>query len=164
MIDETVAVFPNNIVNLVHDAAKLLDPDVQTFKRPLRRSDPGLSIGVFGSQWVPDTDSFEMGGPPMGGHEPSLAGYVVSIQAFVQDFDEERGLATSSVFSTMVRAMLFRNAALRVSLRALSVTIEGSTERTRRYGVTAQQFNSNEIDGNFLYLSTLEFWLETERV
>lgn len=162
-ISETTPVFPNNVVNLIYAQAQQLDADLAMFKRPLRRSDPGQSIGVYGSQWVPDEDSFEMGGSSAGFHEPTLASYLVSIQAFVADFDEERGLATSSVLSTMVRSMLHRNDNLRVALRALSVVMEGSTERTRRFSVRTQRFNSNEIDGNFLYLSTLEFWLETER-
>lgn len=160
MIDETVAVFPNNVVNLVADHAQLLDEELAIFKRPLRKSDPAQSIGVFGAQWVPDEDSFEMGG---GNHEPTLASYMISLQAFVADFDEERGLATSSVLSTLVRAMLSRDPDLRVALRALTVLIAGSTERTRKYSVRNQRFNSNEIDGRFLYLSTIEFWLETER-
>lgn len=163
MIDETVPVFPNNAVNVIVQHLQTLDVDLAMFRRPLRKSDPRQSVGVFGSQWVPDQDSYEIGGSLPGFHEPTLSQYLISIQAFVSDFDEERGLATSSILSTMVRAMLLRNDNLRVALRALSVALEGSTERTRRYEVRAQRFNSNEIDGNFLYLSTLEFWLETER-
>jgi hypothetical protein len=78
--------------------------------------------------------------------------------------DEERGLATHSVLSKMVRSMLYRDDALRVGLLALSVVMNGSTERTKRYGVNRQNFVSNELSGSWLYLSTLEFQLETETV
>lgn len=162
-IDETTPVFPNNIVSTVADHIPLLDADITVVKRPLRRTDPSQSVGVFGTLWAPDPESFEMGS--IGGvHEATVQTYLVSVQAFVTDFDEERGLATSSVLSTMVRTMLSRNADLRVALRALSVIMEGSAERTRRFEVRTQRFNSNEIDGNYLYLSTLEFWLETEKM
>jgi len=157
----SVIVFPNNAVNVVYDATQLLDPDLKVFRRPLRNTDPRQSVGVFASQWVPDQESFEMGRGPF--HEPTLGSYLISIQTFVLDFDEERGLATSSVLSTLVRTMLHRNAALGVALRSLSVVLEGSTEMTRRFSVRTQRFHSNEIDGDFLYVSTLEFWLETER-
>lgn len=165
MIDETTPVFPNNVVQAIYDAIPVqIDPDIRVLRRPIRATDPNQTVAVFGSQWVPDEQSFEMGiGGPAGFHEPTLSSYLISIQAFVTDFDEERGLATSSILSNRVRAMLSRNDSLRVALRALSVTMEGSTETTRRYEVRTQRFVSNEIEGNFLYLSTLEFWLETER-
>lgn len=166
MIDETTPVFPNNIVQAICDAMPSIDTDVgeRVLRRPLRQTDPTQSVGVFATQWAPDSESFEIGmGGPLGFHEPTLAQYFIAVQSFVTDFDEERGLATSSILSTLVRTMLFRNDSLRVALRSLSVVMEGSTEKTRRYEVRAQRFNNNEIDGNFLYLSTLEFWLETER-
>ena len=160
MITTTTVVFPNNVVNTVFAETQNIDSDLRVFRRPLRPSDPQQSVGVFASQWVPEQDSFEMGSAY---HEPTLSNYLISIQTFVRDFDEERGLAVSSVLSTLVRAMLHRNDDLRVALRSLSVVIEGSTERTRRFSVRTQRFHSNEVDGDFLYVSTLEFWLETER-
>ena len=157
---DTPVVFPNNAVNVVWTHAKLIDDDLYVVRRPLRETDPRQSVGIFASQWVPDQESFEMGSD---GHEPTLGSYLISVQTFVLDFDEERGLATSSVLSTLVRTMLHRNAALRVALRSLSVVLEGSTETARRFSVRTQRFHSNEINGDFLYVSTLEFWLETER-
>lgn len=160
MITTSTVVFPNNVVNAIKDQVELIDGDLFVTRRPLRHSDPQQSVGIFASQWVPDQESFEMGSAF---HEPTLSQYLISVQTFVRDFDEERGLAVSSVLSTLVRTMLHRNADLRVALRSLSVVIEGSTEKTGRYSVRTQRFHSNEIDGNFLYVSTLEIWLETER-
>lgn len=96
--------------------------------------------------------------------EPTISTYVIGVQAFVKDFSEERGLARHSVLSKMIRSMLYRDAPLRVGLSALSVTMNDSVERSQRWGIRAQRYLSNEIDGNFLYLSTLEFWLDTETV
>lgn len=162
MITDTTLVFPQNAVTLIADRCALIDVDLAVFKRPLRESDPRQSIGVVGQQWLPDEESYEMRGAPPGIHEPSLSHYLIGIQALVIDMDEERGLAVHSVLSKLLRTMLYRDDPLRVSLRSLSVTLSGSTERTQRFGVRTQRYMSNELSGSWLYLSTLEFWLETQ--
>ena len=101
---------------------------------------------------------------PTGRHEPTLQQYLITVQAFVKDMDEERGLATHSVLSKMIRSMLYRDDPLRVALGSLSVTTDNSIERTQRWGIRQQRYFSNELSGSWLYLSTLEFWLETETV
>lgn len=164
MITATEPVFPNNAVDLIATRCGLLDADLWITKRPLRESDPVQSIGVFGSQWNPAEDSYEMRGGAPSTHEPTLSSYLIGVQAFVKDMDEEKGLATHSVLSKMIRAMLYRDAPLRLGLRSLSVVMDGSTERTQRFGIRTQRYLSNELQGSWLYLSTLEFWLETETV
>lgn len=161
MITETTPVFPNNVVLLVQDRIPdAVDPDLRVFRRPLRESDPSQSVGIVAAQWLPDEESMEIRGT--GFHQPTLETYLITVQAFVKDFDEERGLATHSVLSEMIRSMLYRDAPLRVGLSALATSVQGVTKRTRRWGIRQQRYFSNEIEGNFLYLSTLEFWLETE--
>lgn len=161
-ITEDTVVFPNNIVDLAAARFATIDPDLYVVRRPLRNSDPNQSIGVSAAQWLPQEDSYEMLGGPVGRHEPSLQQYLVTVQAFVKDMDEERGLAVHSVLSKMIRSMLYRDEPLRVGLSALSVSMNGSTERAQRWGIRQQRYFSNEISGSWLYLSTLEFWLETE--
>lgn len=98
-----------------------------------------------------------------GSSEPSLGRYVVAIQAFVKDFDEEIGLAKHSILSTMVRGILYRDQSLSIALASLNVEVAGVHERTKRWGVTAQRFLNNEIGNNeWMFLSTVEFWLDTE--
>jgi hypothetical protein len=168
MITGDEAVFPNNCVTLLATRFGLIDEEVNTFRRPLKMSDPSIAIGVFGSLWMPDPESYELnqqlGGSPIpGSSEPSVSRYVCGIQAFVKDFDEEIGLARHSVLSTMVRGILYRDAALRVALSQLNVEVSGVRERTLRWGVTAQRFLNNELgDNEWLYLSSIEFWLDTE--
>lgn len=165
MISEaTGAVFPNNAVSLIQTRAQALDSDLFVVRRPLRDSDSTQSVGVYGSQWDPEEDSYEMRGVPAGRHEPTLSRYLITVQAFVKDMDEERGLVVHSILSKMVRSMLYRDNTLRVGLLALSVVMNGSTERTKRFGVNRQNYVSNELSGTWLYLSTLEFMLETETV
>jgi hypothetical protein len=160
IVDSTY--FPYNAIDKIAECMAQIDPDIVILKRPLRESDPVQSIGVFASQWLPEEDSYEMKGGPLGIHEPTLSSYIISIQVFVKDADEERGAAVHATLSKIVRAMLYRDDTLRVALRALTAVAAGSTERTGKFGVRAQRYLSNELSGSWLYLSTIEFWLETE--
>lgn len=154
--------FPNNIVEMIALRSELIDDDLFVVKRPLKSTDPNQSIGVTASLWTPNEDSLEMKG--MGQMEPSLSRYLIQVQAFVKDMDEIRGLNVHSVLSRRIRAMLYNDAPLRASLWALSSTMLGVTEQTQRWGVSRQRFISNEISSSWLYLSILEFWLETETI
>lgn len=160
MIEPSLEVFPNNIIKILSDSAQSLDSDLSIFRRPLRTSDPNQSIGIFPGQWVPEERSQEMGRFNPG--EPTLQQYIVGIQAFVKDGDEEKGLARHSALSYAVRSMLYRGAAVRVGFQSLSYTSNGVTERLRRWGIRSQRFLSNELSGSWLYLSTLEVWAETD--
>lgn len=164
MIPSDTLVFPNNIVDLVAVRSELLDPDLFVIKRPLRNSDPNQSIGISAVVWQPDDDSMEMRGGGPGPSEPTLSTYRLAVQGFVKDMDEVRGLATHSVMSKLIRNMLYRDAPLRIGLSSLSTSMSGVTERAQRWGVATQRYYSNEIEGSWLYLSTLEFWLETETI
>lgn len=162
MITADATHFPYNAVSLILEGVERLDEDLFVTNRPLRESDPNQSVGVFGMQWMPDEESFEMRGLAGGISEPTLSRYIISLQACIKDMDEVRGAQTHATLAKMIRTMLYRDEALRVALRQLSVTMSGSVERTQRFGVQTQRYLSNELQGAWLYLSTLEFWLETE--
>lgn len=161
MISDVTPVFPNNVVNLVAPRLQALDSDIKVLKRPLRNTDPQQSIGVFAQLWTPDEESEEiMGRTPA---EPTAQQYILTVQAFIRDGDPERGLAVHSVLSALVRRVLYRDNTLRVALQGLSVTDSGGiTEILKRWKVRSQRYFNNDIDGQWLYLSTLEFWMETE--
>jgi hypothetical protein len=160
MIEPSLDVFPNNIIKILADSANTLDGDLSIFRRPLRTSDPNQSIGVFPGQWVPDERTQEMGRINPG--EPTMQQYIVGVQAFVKDGDEEVGLARHSALSYAIRSMLYRDASVRLGFQSLSYTSNGVTERLRRWGIRSQRFLSNELSGSWLYLSTLEVWAETD--
>jgi hypothetical protein len=162
VITESTDVFPNNVVSLIKTRLALLDSDLQIFRRPLRTSDPLQCVGIFASQWLPDEESYEMDNQPIGSNEPTIQRYLISIQAYVKDGDEERGLAIHAILSKMIRAVLYADEPLRVGLSMLGTTVLGTTEHTKRWGIQTQRFYSNEISGSWLYLSTLDFWVETE--
>jgi hypothetical protein len=163
MISSTDPAFPNNVVDGLATRMGLIDADIFVTRRPLRDSDPLQSIGVFAALWTPNPDSVEMRGfADPGPGEPTLSRYVVTIQAFIKDADQERGMATHSVLSSTIRAILYRDIPLRTLLASLSVDTLGVTERIRRWGVTAQRFLNNELTSEWLYLSSIEMWVETE--
>lgn len=152
-----VAAFPSNVVEALRDELNVaLGTQVElVVKRPLRPTDPDSSVGIYALDWQP-------GNHEIGFHEPTLARYQVAIQVFVKHQDEEEGSAIHTFLSKTVRTMLYRGEALRIRLSSLNETSLGVTERVQRWGVRQQRFVSNEIQGRFLYLSTTEFWIETE--
>lgn len=158
--DDTI--FPNNIVQLIFARTELLDPGPDlVVRRAVRATDANQTVGVFAQNWSPQPDSNEFLGQDRA-HQPTLGTYRVTVQALVRDTDEDRGLATHAAMSRTLRAMLYTDPPLRVALGQLSSTLLGTTESARRWGVTNQRFFTNEISGDWLYLSILEFWLETE--
>lgn len=164
MIETDDTVFPNNAVTLVKARMQLLDADLFVIGRPLRDSDLPQSIGVYPIMWQPREDSYEMRGGPVGRSEPTLQRYLIVVQAFVKNMNQEEGISTHAVLSKLVRTVLYRDEPLRVALGSLSWTNGSCIERTQRWGISQQRYVSNEIRGEWLYLSSLEFWLETETV
>jgi hypothetical protein len=155
------SIFPNNVVELTAMAMQRIDTDLTVVRRPLRSSDPQQSVGVHAQLWTPDEESYEMIGALS--REPTMQQYLIAVQAFVKHGDEEVGLATHSALSNYVRSVLYRDADLRVALQGLSVKyLNGTLETLKRWGIRTQRYFSNEIDAQWLYLSTLEFWIETE--
>lgn len=153
--------FPNNIVDIVATRARLIDSDLFVIERPLRNSDPNQSVGVYAANWNPDDSSKELLGQARAS-QPTLSTYRIVVQAFVKDMDQVRGLNVHSVLSRLLRSMLYNDEPLRVALASLNATLSGVAEVAQRWGITQQRFFSNELSGEWLYLSILEFWLETE--
>lgn len=160
MIEASDAVFPSNVLLLLEAAFAGLDPDLTVLKRPLRPSDPNQSIGMWGALWSPEEDSYEIG--HIAPHEPTLQTYQIGVQCLVKDGDEVRGLNIHSILSKRIRSVLYRNEPLRVALQSSYTTDGFSTERVRRWGVRNQRYMNNDIEGQFVYVSTLDFWFETE--
>lgn len=155
-------VFPNNIVQKIISRVPSIDSDLFVIARPLRNSDPPQSVGVVSSLWTPDTESLEMKGAPLGQQQPTISRYITVVQAFVKNMNQEAGISEHATLSNMLRRMLYSDSTLRVQLGSLVWTDGVKSERAQRWGILNQRFVSNEISGEWLYLSNLEFWLETE--
>ena len=161
MISGSEAIFPNNVtIALAAEFAKI-DSAVPVFKRPIRVGDPVQAWAIVPATWEPDNDSWEFRGD-QNLSSPSLYRYVIAIQCFNQDMDGERGLAVATQMAGIARNILSRSVDVRVALSLLSHSEHGFTERFKKGYVLGQRFLSNEIDGHFLHLSTLEFLIETE--
>lgn len=129
------------------------------FRRPLRPSDPRVSISTFPTSWEPDM--LEMTGSM---RPPTLSTYHYALQLLVKHTDEEEGMTLHSLISKLMLAMLYGDTTTKVALTELVEVSLGITERTQRYGVQSQRYVNNEIDGIFVFLSTTELWVQTESV
>lgn len=163
MITADNSIFPNNVIAGLVARFDEIDSDLFVTSRPLRTTDPLQSVGVFGTIWSPVLDSMELRGRlGANSNEPTLGRYTITIQAYVKDADEERGAAVHSVLSGTVRAILYRDQPLRDYLGGLTSEVEGLTERAQRWGVTNQRYLTNELESEWLYLSSIEMFVETQ--
>lgn len=161
MIDPDLeAVFPSNVVQCLAIVLPGVDADATLYRRPLRGTDPNYAIGVYATLWTPDNESFEMG--PKMDPEPTLQQYQIGIQTLVKDGDPQRALRVGSILNKRVRGVLYRNQPLRVALGQLQVTDGGYTESFRRCGIRSQRYMSNDLEGAFVFISVIDFWIETE--
>lgn len=161
-VPDNSAQFPWNAVILISTRLAMVDPpDVQCFRRRLYNTDPVQAFGCSPASWIGDEESYEMRG---GGNaqEPTIQRYGLVVQAMVKDTKEERGIAAHSQMSKIVRSILLGDIPLRDSLRALYADLYGVRERTLRWSIRSQRFLSEELKGQFTYLSTIEVQLETE--
>ena len=165
MISADSTAFPNCAIVALRDELKKIDPDVPVFTRSIRVGDPLQSLAIVPANWTPDANTWEVGGlTPTA--TPTMGEYLLIIQCFNQDMDEERGLFTASAMSQLVRNTISRSVDVRVALSMLKhVTDTGLVlERFQRASVRGQRFLTNEVDGSFLHLSSLEVMIETEIV
>lgn len=160
MIDPNISVFPQNFVNAVGPVIAAIDPDITYLQRPLRPSDPNLSVGVYGTLWQPEEESYEIGHFPSS--EATLNMYQVGVQTLVKDGDSQRGLNINSILSYRIRTVLYRNQPLRLALGSLKVEDGAFKESMRRWGIRTQRYMSNDIEGSFVTTSVLDLWIETE--
>lgn len=155
--------FPSNVVEelkttfIQHLAGVDDDPKTEVITRPVRFTDPSLSLGIYALDWRPREDSAFIGQ-----QEPSLNLYRFRIQSLVKHTSEEEARTLYTTHAKMVRVILYRDNALRVRLAELQETLLGSVERFQRFGIQSQGYLNNELRGNWVYLATTDLWVETE--
>lgn len=167
MIDQTRICFPDNVVEILAENLKAIDPEsspgeddgVRIVRRPVRNTDLTETISVIPGTWEAQQETLEILG---GRSEPTVQRYTVVVESLIVDMDEERGIRTNSLFSAMVRHMLYRDPAIRIALPLLSVSLNGYTESLKRWGLSQQRFMNNEVGSNFIFLSAVELWFETD--
>lgn len=157
--------FPENVVSEIKTALLAMqDPDTLdplfpggVYRRAIRPTDPHLSCGVFAADWIP----LEW---QIGQYDPALTRYQVVIQTFVKHTSEEEGVVLHTRLAKRVRVMLYRDPTLRVQLQQLNTVEDGVTERMQRWGVSNQEYLSNQMDGSFIFLAVTNLQFETEIV
>ena len=157
--DTSTDMFPGNVVDVIAARFLLIWPGMagSLFKRRLKQQDLTQSVGIFPIDWSPDEESYEFPS-----REPTVQRYLVGIQSFTSDTDEESGNRTHQLMAKSIRAVLYSDSVLNVGLGSLSVTINGVTERIQRRGISRTRYLDNQISGSFLYLAQTEMWVETE--
>jgi hypothetical protein len=159
MIGNETLYFPMNVCNVIAVALEAIDPDVKIYRRPLRTTDEAQSVSVVPVDWIPQQQSLELGRPP----EPTIQRYTIAVQAMIKDMEEVSGIARHSNLSAKVRHMLYRDLDLEIALPTVSVKIGSTTETLKKHSIEGQQFMNNQAPrGGFVYLSTAEFWFETQ--
>lgn len=151
--------FPENVLVELKAAFDEHMDDFEVINRPLRVMDPAKSIGLFLLNWHPLTESQQIGQ-----EEPALSRYDYRIQILIKSSDEILARSLFGNAQKSVRAILYRDHDLAVRLLGLIEEILGSRETLKRYGMTRQSFANNELQGQFVYLTTTELWVETEVV
>lgn len=161
MIEGSIAVFPNNIVEVLATNLKFIDAEVPVVKRRLYATDAVQAIGVSAAMWTPDQASYEMRGPQFSGI-PTISRYDVGIMCMVRDMDQERGGRAHAELTKHVQRMVMGDPVLGDSLRALVSNLYGLPERLKRWHIENTRFLSEELDKEFTYLSTTTVRFETE--
>lgn len=165
MIDENENVFPNNVAELIYVRTKpAIDSDLVVVQRPVRDSDGNEVVGIFPMTWTPDENSYEMAATPspLAAGEPTIQRYIIGVQGLIKDTDEQRGIRKHAVLAKRLRSMLYRDTALAVGLNTLSVSMFGSVERIQKRGILVQRYLNNELQGVFIFLSSIEYYVETQ--
>lgn len=159
---ETTETVLSKFIDLALMRISAKDQDLKIFNRMLATNDPNLSVGVFPSTWMPNTDSYEMGSTSSPS-EPTLQQYQIGIHVLTKDSDRLRGLSVHTAYARLVRMVLYRDNLLRVGLGSLTVTDSLGTESFRRGWANSHRYLSKELGNNTLaYLSVLDYTLETE--
>lgn len=152
--------FPLNIVDVLAARLEAVVEGLSTrpLKRPLRLSDPAVSLGVHAQDWHPE------GLQQIGQVEPTLGQYIIRVQTMVKHTNEEEGRALYTSMSKYVRILLYRDPQIRTQITVLSEDLLGTRERVQKFGVRQQRFLNNEFNSAMVYLGTTEFFVETEIV
>jgi hypothetical protein len=129
--------------------------NVQTFRRTIGPEDPNFSVGVILSNWQPSELL-------IGQFDPVMGRYLISIQTMVKQSNREQGEREHAILAKLIRVMLYRDEALRVSLLQLRDGDFSPYERAMRYGVIQTNYADTKASAFYAFLSMTDIFLETE--
>lgn len=151
-------VFPYAPVEIVAPYLTPLPGVEAVVTRPLTPDDPNGSVGISALDWFPVDNE-------IGADEPTICRYMYRIETLVKIAgDREEGQVSSSLLARSIRSMLYRNTDVRIRLGQLREVTDGRIERVQKWGIQQQRYASNHLSGTFLFVSTTDWWVETETV
>ncbi len=156
--------FPMSLVDPIMVSMRKHVPDNNVVGRRLGMSEGTDTIGVFPASWRPEKESMLMGRAfeEQLSAEPTLNYYAVRVQNLRIDADEEAGRTAFGVTSKKIRAILYRDPALHVSLQSLSEEMFGVVERMKRFEIVKQDFLDAMTNMGAYFMCTTEIVFETE--
>lgn len=146
--------FPYNVVDIVAEAAQARDGEAVIVKRPVHEEDPSKTVGIFAQDWTPTDDE-------IGGMGPTISRYLYRLQVMIKAGNEEEGQRDHAILSKSLRSMLYLDSDLEVAYASLTETMDGLRESFSNRGVLTQRFFSSEMGRTFVYLSTIDLWVDT---
>lgn len=171
-------VFPYNLVDIIVQALQEIDPHtdptdmsgggrdgLRIYKRRLRETDATESVGVFPTVWDPTEDSVEMRGDAV--PRATVQRYPINVMSYVESMDEDQGIQMHSYLASLIRDVLHESEVLEALLPVTKAALLTKTETVFRYGVLSQSFIGGQMEsgrraGYFGYLSTTEFYVDTQ--
>lgn len=161
MIEGSIAVFPNNIVEALAVNLNFIDADTPVKKRRLYSTDPTSCIGVAAALWTPDQGSYEMRGPALAG-VPTIQRYDLGVQCMIRDMEEERGGRRHAELTKRVQKFIMGDPQLRAALLALVSNLYAVPEQLKKWRIENTRYLAEEVSGEHIYLSTTTVRVETE--
>lgn len=151
-----LSVFPYNIARTIQPFLKQID-GVSVFRRRIGPTDPNPSVGITALSWQPDEYM-------LGQRAPGLSTYMVGVQVYHKNSNQEDGEEKHASLSTAVRNLLLRNQELNDALAMLRDGTEPPFERLNNWNFVTQRFAQEEINESFVFLSGAELTFQTEMV
>lgn len=131
-------------------------PNHLVVPRPLRMQEAPRSIGVYPATWQEDEDSHLIGQS-----EAANNRYLMKIQVMTKHLEELIGRALFANDTKLVRVILYRDPELRVRLLSLQEELLESKEMVQKYRVVRQTFDTADLAGSFVFLSTTDLLIES---
>lgn len=152
--------FPYNVVTELETAFRANEELAlaAVVGRALRPTDPSRTLGIVANTWS------QVQPPLIGQYDPSITAYDYELQLLVKHAKEDEGRRVAAQLSKTLRVMLYRDPDLRVGLASLSESSMQMTERVTKWSVRRQSFLANEINGQFIFLTTSEIVVEVDTV
>jgi hypothetical protein len=125
--------FPLQFVDAIADTLETLMSDHRVQTEPLDPTSFDKYIAVFPISWTPDPET-----ALIGLKEPSINHYQIKIQNLTIHGDLHQGYTEFTNDQRKIRAILYRDTTLSVSLAAMREVYLGSTERFMRMHVVRQ--------------------------